>query len=182
MLGVPSSPGVVGGAILVAGLVATVVVWLVLRRTGRLPSAMVERIYAAGLALALGLGPYLAWRIVEDVRYTTSLGAYERREAGPIQAFLQPYLLDGFAGRIPAGDTYATAVGDSVPYEPARKAFPALALRSLFPRRSVGPPAEADWLVAWGVDPRTIVPGANVVFTRPRSGVYPEVFLARVRP
>ena len=182
MLGVPSSPGVVGGAILVAGLIAAVAGWVVLRRAGRLPAAILERIYAAALALALGLGPYLAWRIVEDVRSTTSLGAYERREAGPIQAFLQPYLLDGFAGRIPAGDTYATAVGDSVPYEPARKAFPALALRSLFPRRSVAPPAEADWLVAWGVDPRTTVPDATVVFTRPRSGAYPEVFLARVRP
>lgn len=182
MLGVPGSPGVAGGAILVAGLVAALVGWLVLRRTGRLPSTVLERVYAAGLAVALGLGPYLAWRIVEDVRYTASLGQYERREAGPIQAFLQPYLLDGVAGRIPAGDTYATAVGDSVPYEPARRAFPALALRSLFPRRSVAPPAEADWLVAWGVDPHVIVPGAKVVFTQPRSGAYPEVFLARVRP
>ena len=47
---------------------------------------------------SLGAGPFLVWRVVEDLCVTTALDAYERRESGPIQAFLQPYLLDGVRG------------------------------------------------------------------------------------
>ena len=180
MLGVPASPGAVGGVLLALGLLGAALALVVLLRRGRVPGDGVARMCAALLALTLGAGPFLVWRVVEDLRVTTALDAYERRESGPIQAFLQPYLLDGVGALIPRGATYATAVGDSVPYEPARAAFAGLALRELFPRRTVGDPARADWIVAWGIDPRGLARVGRVVVARPRSGVYPALYVAEV--
>jgi hypothetical protein len=181
MLGVPGSPGAVGGGLLALGLAVAALVFALLLRRGLLPADVAGRLAAGMLALTLGAAPFLVWRIVEDLRVTTALDAYERREAGPIQAFLQPYLLDGVARLIPAGATYATAVGPSVPYEPAREAFPGLALRELFPRHTVADPARADWVLAWGIDPRLLAPVERVIVARPRSGSYPPVYVARVK-
>jgi hypothetical protein len=179
MLGTPDSPGLVGGGLLLLGLVVAAVVAIVVWR--RRPGTLVDAALLGCLALTLGAGPFLVWRVVEDVRVTTELDAYTRRNAGPIQAYLQPYLLDEAARIVPPGATYATAVGAAVPYEPARKAFPSLALRRLFPRVSVGDPRRADWIVAWGVDPRRLAPVGRVVVARPASGPYPAVRVAEVR-
>jgi len=181
MLGVPGSPGAVGTALLVLGLALAAAGFWLARRRGLVPLDLAGRVSAAAFALTLGVGPFVTWRIVEDLRVTTALDSYERRESGPIQAFLQPYLLDGVHELIPPGATYATAVSDAVPYEPARAAFPALALRELFPRRTVADPARADWIVAWGIDPRRLAPVDGVVVARKKSGVYPAVYVARVR-
>jgi hypothetical protein len=181
MLGVPGSPGAVGTALLVLGLALAAVGFLLARRRGLVPFELAGRVSAAMLALTLGVGPFVTWRIVEDLRVTTALDSYERRESGPIQAFLQPYLLDGVHELIPPGATYATAVSDAVPYEPARAAFPALALRELFPRRTVSDPARAEWIVAWGIDPRRLAPVEDVVVATKKSGVYPAVYVAKVR-
>jgi hypothetical protein len=175
MLGVPGSPGAVGTALLVLGPALAALGFRLAGRRGLVPSDLAGRVAAAMLALALGAGPVATWRIVEDLRVTTALDPYERRESGPIQAFLQPYLLDGVSGLIPPGATYATAVSGAVPYEPARQAFPALALRELFPRRTVSDPARAEWIVAWGIDPRRLAPVGRVVVARKESGVYPAV-------
>lgn len=181
MLGVPAAPGALGGALLVLGVaLAGVGFWLAHVR-GVVPVDLVGRVSAAALSLTLGVGPFVTWRIVEDLRVTTALDSYERRESGPIQAFLQPYLLDGVDELIPPGATYATAVSDAVPYEAARAAFPALALRELFPRRTVDDPARAGWIVAWGIDPRRLASVDRVVVARKGSGVYPAVYVARVR-
>ena len=83
--------------------------------------------------------PYLIWRVVSDLRTTTAMTPYDRSVAGPVQAYLQPYLLDPVKAIIGPGDTYATVVGDGVPYQPAREAFPSLALQTLFPRISTTP-------------------------------------------
>jgi hypothetical protein len=181
MLGVPGSPGAVGSALLVLGLALAAVGFWLARRRGLVPSDLAGRSSAAMLALTLGVGPFVTWRIVEDLRVTTALDSYERRESGPIQAFLQPYLLDGVHELIPAGATYSTAVSDAVPYEAACAAFPALALRELFPRRTVSDPARAEWIVAWGIDPRRLAPVERVLVATKPSGVYPAVYVARVR-
>jgi len=181
MYGVPGSPGAIGGALLLLGLALAGVGFGLARRRGLVPSDVVGRVSAAMLALTLGVGPFVTWRVVEDLRVTTGLDPYERREIGPIQAFLQPYLLDGVDALIPPGATYATAVSDAVPYAPARQAFPALALRKLFPRRSVADPARAEWILAWGIDPRRLAPVERVVVARKASGPYPAVYVARVR-
>jgi hypothetical protein len=181
MLGVPGSPGAVGTALLGLGLALAALGFWLARRRGLVPLDLAGGVSAAMLALTLGVGPFVTWRIVEDLRFTSALDSYERRESGPIQAFLQPYLLDGVGTLIPRDATYATAVSDAVPYEAARAAFPALALRELFPRRTVSDPVRADWIVAWGIDPRRLAPVERVVVARKQSGVYPAVYVARVR-
>jgi hypothetical protein len=131
------------------------------------------------LLVVVGAAPYLAWRIVSDLRVTTKMTPYDRSVAGPVQAYLQPYLLDPVTAIIPPGATYATAVGDAVPYRTARRAFPSLALQTMSPRISTAP-ANAEWIVAWGVDPRSVAHVGRVVVARAASGVYPAVRVARV--
>lgn len=178
MLGLPSSPGALGYVLLLAGFVGAAALVVRLLRGSPRPPVLVA--CAACAVATLGSGPFFVWRFVEDIRYTTGLNRSDYDGAGPIQAFLQPYLLDTVPALIPRGDTYFTAVGD-VPYDAARKAFPSLALQTLFPRISTDDARRADWIVAWGVDPRSVAPVRQVVVARARSGVYPAVFVARVR-
>lgn len=177
MLGVPSRPGAVGLAALALGVaLAFAAAW---RFRGKRPASPIDLAAALALLVVLGAAPYLTWRIVSDLRVTTRMSPYDRSVAGPVQAYLQPYLLDPVARIIPAGDTYATAVGNGVPYTSARRAFPSLALQALYPRISAAP-ADADWIVAWGVDPRTVARVGRVVVARPASGAYPALRVARV--
>jgi hypothetical protein len=164
-------------AALALGLaIALVAAWRFWRRR---PAQLADLWAAVALLVVLGAGPYVAWRVVSDVRVTAAMSPYDRSVAGPVQAYLQPYLLDPVAKIIPPGATYATAVGDAVPYRPARQAFPSLALQTLYPRISTAP-AGADWIVAWGVDPRSVAHVGHVIVARAASGVYPAVRVARV--
>lgn len=179
MLGVPSRPDAVGFAALLLGvLLGAICAWRLRRR--RLEPSRVEFHAALALLLITAAAPYLVWRIVADLRVTTRMTAYDRSVAGPVQAFLQPYLLDSVVRIIPRDETYATVVGGSVPYHTARLAFPSLAVQVLSPRISTSV-SRADWIVAWGSDPRSIAPVARVIVARRASGVYPAVFVARVR-
>src|SRR5262245_50023247 len=144
MLGLPSSPGAFGYALLLLGFVAAaVLVARFMRGHARTPIVLACAVCAVA---TLGPAPFFVWRLVKDIRYTTSLNSSDYDGAGPIQAFLQPYLLDTVPALIPRSDTYMTAVGDGVPYDAARKAFPSLALQTLFPRISVASPRDADWV------------------------------------
>jgi hypothetical protein len=179
MLGVPGSPGVLGWILLVLGLVGAAAAagfFLARRRPGLAGSALV-----VCAATTLGVGPFLVWRIIEDMRYTTGLDAYERNAAGPIQAFLPGYLLDPVRRIVPRDATYATAVGDKVPHSAAHVGFPPLALTTLFPRLSVDDPRKADFVIAWGTDPRRLAPVSRVVVARGALGPLPSVVVATVR-
>ena len=133
------------------------------------------------LALTLAAVPYVAWRFVEDLRVTTKLDAYEATAAGPIQAYLPGYLVDGARRRIPPGATFATAVSPRIPWQPARAAFPSLAMQALFPRISVADPRAADYIVSWGVEPRRLAAVSKTWVVRPRAGRYAAVYVGRVR-
>src|SRR5258706_5259886 len=109
MLGVPSHPGAVGLAALVFGILAVCAAALRLR--SRWPLEPVERLAAAVAMVVVAAAPYLVWRVVSDLRTTTTMTAYDRSVAGPVQAFLQPYLLDPVKQIIGPRDTYATGVG-----------------------------------------------------------------------
>lgn len=178
MLGVPGSPGAVGWALLLAGLAAAAASgYLLRRRVSREPLSIAAAIAAAIVA---GAAPFLAWRVVQDLRVTTGMTAYDRSVAGPVQAYLQPYLLDTVPRLIPPGATYATAVGSSVRFDAARKAFPSLALETLFPRRSV-PVSEADWIVSWGIRPSAVARVGRIVVARAANATYPALYVAQVR-
>jgi hypothetical protein len=177
VLGVPSRPGAAGLAALALGIaVALALAW---RFRARRPTESADLWAILALLAVIAAGPYLMWRVVSDLRVTTAMTPYDRSVAGPVQAYLQPYLLDNVVPIIPPGDTYATAVGDAVPYSAARSAFPSLALQTLYPRISTAP-ADADWIVAWGIDPRTVAHVGHVIVARRPSGPYPAVRVARV--
>jgi len=178
MLGVPSHPGAVGYAVLALGVLVTLLAVLALR--GRWPQESVERLAVVSIAIVVAIAPYVAWRVVEDLRVTTAMGSYDRSVAGPVQAYLQPYLLDPVRTIIPPGATYATVVGPGVPYDTAKRAFPSLALETLFPRVSKAP-REAQWIVAWGAAPGSVAPVGRVIVARRASGTYPALLVARVR-
>jgi hypothetical protein len=180
MLGVPASPDAVGYALLALGIAASGAVAAVLWR-GERDRDRVRTLLAAGLLATVGAAPFLAWRIVEDVRYTRRLDASTYDGAGPVQAFLQPYLLDRVPALIPRGATYAAVTGGAVPYPTAREAFPSLAHETLFPRISVSDPRRADYVVAWGVDPQSVAPVRRVVVARRAAGAYPALRVAEVR-
>jgi hypothetical protein len=179
MLGLPASPGAVGGALLALGVVVVAVAWVVIRRRYR--PTLLDGAFIACLAVTVCVAPFLVWRIVEDTRYTTGLNASDRDGAGPIQAYLAPYLLDRVPAIVPRNATYAAVVGDRVSQATARKAFPSLAQNVLFPRVAVRDPRDADWVVAWGVDPRRVAPVEHVVVARPAFATSPTLYVARVR-
>lgn len=180
MLGVPSSPGFLGWALLLSGVGVGALLCALLRRHIRaapLPAA------AASVCLAFTAAalPYVAWRFAEDLRVTTKLAGYDAAAAGPIQAYLPGYLVDGAPRLIPRTATYATAVGPSIPWAAARAAFPSLALQTLFPRRSVAEPRKANYVLTWGIQPARVAPVDRVWVIRPRLGDYAAIRIGRVR-
>ena len=180
MIGVPSSPGTVGWLLLAAGLSAAAALVILARR--RLTEVdVVSALAAVSIVVTVCVTPYLAWRVVQDLRYTTALDSYSSSSAGPIQAYLPGYLADGAARFIPPAATYATAVGPTIPWAQARAAFPSLVMNTLFPRRSVASLTDADYVVTWGIRPVAVVPVSRTWIARPRSGLYPPVWVARVR-
>jgi hypothetical protein len=178
MLGVPSHPGAVGAAALVLGILA--VALAVLWKRSLLPVDLGERLAVAAVLVVAAGAPYLVWRVVSDLRTTTAMTPYDRSVAGPVQAYLQPYLLDPVREIIGPRDTYATVVGPGVTYNAARQAFPSLALQTLFPRSSTVP-SRADWIVAWGAQPSSVAKVGRVIVARAAAGPYPALLVARVR-
>lgn len=179
MLGIPSSPGAVGLALLALGVVVAVLASSVLvKRRSR--GELEDQMAAACVVVTVAVLPFIAWRFVQDLRLTTRLHGYDAAAAGPVQAYLPGYLVDNARELIPVDATYATAVGPSVPYASARKAFPSLALNTLFPRRSV-PVADADYLLTWGVAPSAVSSVTRTVVARPRVGNLPAVLVGKVR-
>lgn len=178
MLGVPSASALVLAALFALGLAIVLAGWLLGGR--RRPRTAPELAVAVAAAAAVASLPYVGWRFVKDVRYTSSLDSYERAAAGPIQSYLPGYLVDGARTIVPPGATYATVVGRSVPYADARDAFGPLVLTTLFPRRSV-PVRDAQWIVAWGVSPASVAHVGKVVVVQRRLGALPPVFVAKVR-
>ena len=180
MLGVPASPGAVGWLLIALGFLAIVVGLGRARRT----LANADRSTAAGivaLIVATGSAPYIVWRIVEDLRYTTALSTYNAEFAGPVQAYLPGYLLDGATRLIPPASTYATVVSPKVPWPPARSGFGPLAMNVLFPRRAVADPRIADYVVTWGVAPGQVTTPRRTWVLRRASGMTPAVFVAQVK-
>jgi hypothetical protein len=180
VLGLPASPGLAGAVLLVLGSLAGAAVGLLVLARQERALGWAGRLVALAAAITVAAVPYTLWRISEDVRYTSGLNDDDRAGAGPIQTFLQPYLLDPAVPLIPEEARYFTAVAAGIRRE-ARQGFRPLAMDVLFPRVSVERPEEAEWIVAWGVDPRTLgVAVSEVTRVREAQAGYPPVWVARV--
>ena len=181
MLALPSQPGLVGGALLVLGLVLAAVVgvagWRSLR-PGLQGSAAgpVAAVATVALASAFGAAPFLAWRVVQDVRYTSALGSAAVERIVPSTYGIDGAAFDFLEAAIPAGESFYVrdAVEDQV--------FANYARATLLPRIAVDDPQRADWLVTRGVDPETL--GARLENVRklppPPGSSAPSIYLAKV--
>jgi hypothetical protein len=179
VLGVPASPGVAGWLLLALGAAGAGAAFLALKR--RLAAAPTATGAAhVALVVAVAAFPYVTWRFVEDLRVTTRLRGYDAEAAGPVQAYLPGYLVDGARRLIPIGATFATAVSPRVPWGSARAAFPSLAMQTLFPRVSLDDPRAADYLVSWGVRPAEVTRVTRTWIVRARAGAYPAVYVGQV--
>ena len=183
MLALPTGVSGLGVVLLACGLVAAVALaaflWTGLRASlGRGASGATALVAALALASALGPAPFFAWRIVQDLRYTTTLPGRIAERMGAYESFLDAASFDTIAAAIPPGDTYfvaSTKEGGGLFFLP-------WARTALLPRIAVGDPHDADWLLTYGVDPRALGLEVEGVREIPTSygGSAPRTYLARV--
>jgi hypothetical protein len=181
--GLPQQPGAVGFALLGLGLVAGVLYGLhVLRRVsgGFEGDRAAAWIVAVVVAAAVGGAPFIAWRIVEDIRYTSSIDDWLVPRYGVSVFEVHPEIFDNAAARIPAGDTYYVASAPGLD-RTTRAAFRQWALGYLLPRAAVADPADAEWILTLGVRPSSVGPAVEQTWLMkgPVSGL-PPAYLGRV--
>jgi hypothetical protein len=183
-------PNEVGGAeiaLLVAGaLLGLAAAWVVRRRLlallpvapARAPVALVA---AAALATAVGLAPFTAWRVAQDIRYTSGISRPVAERIGAYENYLDGSAFDDIAAAVPPRATYYVTADEGIEPERARSAFSVWAYTALLPRRAVARPDEAGWLVTWGVHPSELgVPVDDVRRVRESKYGFPPAWLARV--
>ena len=183
MIALPSSPGPYGTALIVAGLVlGSVLGWVVwgrLRRrlgAGGATTAAVAGVLAAALASSVGLAPYLAWRVVQDLRYTSKIQRPIVERIAAYENNLDGAAFDEVAQIIPRHATFYVKASD-----PTRMNFELWALSALLPRIALSDPGQAQWILTLGIDPRTLGVALATVRRIPTSyGDAAPVYLARV--
>jgi hypothetical protein len=154
MLGLPAHPGRVGELLLVLGILcALALAPLVWRRTlaamgGAVAGAAAVALLVVSTAAA---APFVAWRIVEDVRYTSRYTSPQAERIGGDMAGIDWHLYTRLRGRIPPHDTYYVDL-------PPLPLLDQISIRYwssyvLLPRIRVDDPREADWVLGWGKRP-----------------------------
>ena len=183
MIALPSSPGAYGTALIVAGLVLGSalgwVAWGRLRRLfggGGAATTAVAGVLAVALASSVGLAPFLAWRVVQNLRYTSRIQRPIVERIAAYENNLDGAAFDKVARIIPRHATFYVEASD-----PVRMNFAPWALSALLPRIAVGEPAQAQWILTLAIDPRTLgVPLASVRRIPTGYGDAAPVYLARV--
>jgi hypothetical protein len=109
------------------------------------------------VALALGIGgaPFLTWRVVEDVRYTSALDPWLVENYGVSVFEVHPAAHERAAELMPPSDTYALRTDPEIE-RTRRAAFEQWALTKLLPRRAVADVDDAKWLLTLGVRPEEV--------------------------
>jgi hypothetical protein len=155
VLGLPAEPGAVGAIMLVLGLVAAAALVLFGRRRiaaelGVPLRSAVSLATIATLATTVLAGPFVLWRVVEDIRYTSRLTTVQAEEIGADMNSLDEQVFDRVRALVPPDATYAIEADPDIDWR-AREALPKWAAYSLVPRVRVEDAARADWVVSWGV-------------------------------
>ena len=106
----------------------------------------------ATLATTVAAGPFVLWRVVEDIRYTSRLTAQQAEEIGANMNGLDERVFDRVRELVPPDATYAIEAAPGLDRR-IREALPKWAAFSLLPRVPVADLERADWIVSWGVPP-----------------------------
>jgi hypothetical protein len=181
--GLPQDPGALGLALLAGGLLGGFVyAWLIRRAvwTSVRGSLAVGWIVFVVAGTTLGSVPFLAWRVVEDIRYTSGLDSWLVPRYGVSVYRVHPEIFDNAAQRIPPGDTYYLAASPKLDHR-TRDAFHQWALGYLLPRIAVADPRGAQWILTLGVDPAMVGPriARTWIVKGPVSGL-PVAYLGKV--
>jgi hypothetical protein len=134
------------GVVLLAGLIALTPLrrrWAALRRTRPTRATVV---LAAGLLLALAGTCLASARLISDARDGWRLSESDRRIRGGQKLRLEVRFLEWARRRVPNDATFYLAFRGR-----RREAAYQWATYRLFPRVAVGSPAEAEWVVFYGV-------------------------------
>jgi hypothetical protein len=159
MLGLPAHPGLTGAMFIALGLLTAAVlalpVWRALRHS--LGEGGIERwaaaILAASLLSSLAAAPFLAWRIVQDIRYTSRLTHVQAERIGGDMQLIDHRIVDRLRAAIPPGQTFYITASPRISGA-RRYAFRNWIGYALLPRIRVLDPARANWIVGWERDPR----------------------------
>lgn len=184
MLALPSGPGVFGTILLALGLALGAglgfVAWRRLRAllgSAGAPGSSAAVVLAVALASSAGAAPFVAWRIVQDLRYTTGISRENAERIGAFENSLDGGVFDRVAAEMPATATYYVADSGG----PASGDFRAWAQTVLLPRIAVSDPRRADWLLTFNRDPSTVGVAVTAVRRVPTSyGKHQIVYLARI--
>lgn len=183
MEGLPQSPGAVGFAILLIGLACgAIFAWLIRRRVAEAVDGVrgVAAIALLLTATSLGAAPFVVWRIVEDIRYTSGIDPWLAPRYGVSVSGVHPEIFDNAVKHIPPGDTYFLATKPGIPYG-ARAGFRQWALGYLLPRVAVGQPERARWILTLGVNPSSVGPPVVKVWQLKESvNGLPPAYLGQV--
>jgi hypothetical protein len=175
--GLPQSPGLLGLAMTAIGLLAALAYFLWIRR--RFPTRSTLAI-AAIAAIALAPAPYVTWRIVEDVRYTSDLDPWLSSRYGVSVFHVHPAIFDAAASHMPPSARYYLAVAPGVD-STTSGAFEQWAAGWLLPRVAVSSPKQARWILTLGVDPATVDPAVSRTWRLwPPLGDTPAAYLGEV--
>jgi hypothetical protein len=181
--GLPQAPGAFGLALLFLGLLGGGVYARLVRRSVWSSvggSVSVGWIVLVLTATTVGAVPFIAWRVVQDIRYTSHLDPWLVPRYGVSVYGVHPEIFDNAKLRIPSGDTYYLAPSTTID-RTAQKAFKDWALGYLLPRMAVPDPADASWIMTFGVDPRKVGPPISQTWLLkgPVNGL-PPAYLGKV--
>ena len=177
MEGLPQNLGALGLAMAVLGLAIGLayLLWQHPFRADR--SALV--VVAIGAA-AIASFPYVSWRIVEDVRYTSALNSWIANRYGVSVDKVHPAIFDNAAFHMPEHARYFLASSPRI-NGTRREAFAQWAVGWLLPRVAVATPSRADFVLTLGESPRSVDPKVTKVWrVFPAVEGTPAAYLGRV--
>lgn len=119
--------------------------------------AAVAGVVAVALLVGVAAAPFQIWRVVQDIRYTTSLDPWLAERYGVSVFEIHPSLYDKVLERVPPEATYALRVAPGID-DVTRGAFEQWALTTLLPRRAVAPDGDTRWIVTLGIRPAAAEP------------------------
>ena len=173
MEGLPQNPSGLGAAAILLGLLLGAAYLLRWRKAWPHLPVMVA-------TLALAAFPYVTWRVVEDIRYTSHLDSWLATRYGVSVFRVHPAIFDNAEAHMPRNARYYLASSPTLD-STRRGAFAQWAASWLLPRIAVAKPSEAQYVLTLGVSPRTLgVPIVRVWRVMPALLGTPAAYLGEV--